>query len=184
MFPILMLQEKRAAGLPLRNHGPKQISLIITENWIYEFSEPICKRSSRRTNTSPYSTKSTWLFKQETFRGIFPENHEKMAKQGFKKVSFIKINHRDLNCHFVFKWRVETRAQIIVKKKPIRLMLTWFCSASRGPNKISSDFPWDLFCRKIGDGKQCASHAQSSRKREKTVGFSLKVPLLGFDRFY
>jgi nucleotide-binding universal stress UspA family protein len=95
---ILMLQEKRAAGLPKKIMVPTDFSNH-TE-MIYEFSERICKDlHAELIPVHIYQVPHGYSKTGKTFEE-FSEIMKENANKDFKKFLH-KNNHRDLDCHFV-----------------------------------------------------------------------------------
>jgi nucleotide-binding universal stress UspA family protein len=95
---ILMLQEKRAAGLPKKIMVPTDFS-DHTE-MIYEFSERICKDlHAELIPVHIYQVPHGYSKTGKTFEE-FSEIMKENANKDFKKFLH-KNNHRDLDCHFV-----------------------------------------------------------------------------------
>jgi nucleotide-binding universal stress UspA family protein len=95
---ILMLQEKRPAGLPKKIMVPTDFS-DHTE-MIYEFSERICKDlHAELVPVHIYQVPHGYSKTGKTFEE-FSEIMKENASKDFKKFLH-KNNHRDLDCHFV-----------------------------------------------------------------------------------
>ncbi len=95
---ILMLQEKRPAGLPKKIMVPTDFS-DHTE-MIYQFSERICKDlHAELVPVHIYQVPHGYSKTGKTFEE-FSEIMKENASKDFKKFLH-KNNHRDLDCHFV-----------------------------------------------------------------------------------